>query len=633
MNAKRPLPRLLVLEDRTVPNGDPFANLPDADADGLPDAWETAPQDFNGDNVADLNLPALGANPGRKDLFVEVDAMQGRQPLPSVIPAVVRAFANAPVPNPNGQSGIALHVVHDEIIPLRNYPQMDANGFPAGANEDRARFFGTAADRASPNAAQILAAKAFAFRYLIFANSYDVAPNDGSSGIANGLPGNTSIVSLGSFPTPGGTADEQAGTFLHEFGHNLGLRHNGATDTPNNNPNYLSVMSYAYQMNQNNAFTTAAQSPFPDFTRNANFFFDWGAIVYNPRLINSGAGGGAFREEDPDTFTPESGAATLAVGADSGGPVVVAYDHNGKENFRKTVYESTFTGGVRVAATGDVDGDGVPDVVTVPGPGRPLTFHALRGTDGKDVKSFDAFEASFTGGGFVTTADLNGDGYAEVIVSPDVGGGPRVRVFSGADGSVLADFFGIDDPAFRGGCRVGTGDVNGDGRADLIVSAGFGGGPRLALFDGAALATGTVSRLVADFFAFEDTLRNGAFVTGGDVSGDGFCDLVIGAGPGGGPRVRVVDGKAVMAQGTTAALQNQIADFFAGDTSSRAGVRVGVTNRRNDGVMDTVVSGGFGAGPRVNIYPAGGLPGTPSATPPTTVDPFDPTSSFGVFVG
>ena len=85
---------------------------------------------------------------------------------------------------------------------------------------------------------------------------------------------------------------------------------------------------------------------------------------------------------------------------------------------------------------------------------------------------------------YVAAGDLTGDGVADLVITPDEGGGPRVRVFNGAGFGQVADFFGIDDPNFRGGARAAVGDVNGDGVGDLLVAAGFGGGPRVAVFDG-----------------------------------------------------------------------------------------------------------------------------------------------------
>src|SRR5207302_1693982 len=98
---------------------------------------------------------------------------------------------------------------------------------------------------------------------------------------------------------------------------------------------------------------------------------------------------------------------------------------------------------------------------------------------------------------------------SDIAVSPDQGGGPRVVIFSGFDSSVLANFLGIEDPNFRGGARVSMADMNGDGFPDVLVGAGFGGGPRVSIFDGFELALGNTTHLVPDFFVFEETLRNG----------------------------------------------------------------------------------------------------------------------------
>ena len=134
---------------------------------------------------------------------------------------------------------------------------------------------------------------------------------------------------------------------------------------------------------------------------------------------------------------------------------------------------------------------------------------------------------NFTGGVFVAMGDVNDDGAADIVITPDEGGGPRVRVFSGKTFTQLADFYGINDPSFRGGCRAAVGDINHDGYGDLIVSAGYGGGPRIAVYNGKTLTSTGGPELFSDFFAFESTLRNGAYVTAGDVNGDGYADMIV----------------------------------------------------------------------------------------------------------
>src|SRR5262249_29731058 len=145
--------------------------------------------------------------------------------------------------------------------------------------------------------------------------------------------------------------------------------------------------------------------------------------------------------------------------------------------------------GVNVrTATADVTGDGVPETIGGAGPGATSRIVVLDGASKAVLADFVAFELSFDGGVFVAAADLDGDGKAEIIVTPDRGGGPIVAVFDGT-GQEKSRFFGIEDPNFRGGARPALGDVNGDGTPDLVVSAGFLGGPRIAVFDGKTLGT------------------------------------------------------------------------------------------------------------------------------------------------
>ena len=116
----------------------------DTDGDGIPDIWETNGIDIDKDGKPELDLPAMGANPQRKDVFVEIDWMnadpactksrllctvddrRNETPTPEAIKQVVDAFASAPVSNPNGSTGITLHVDYGPESPK-------ADGKPWGA--------------------------------------------------------------------------------------------------------------------------------------------------------------------------------------------------------------------------------------------------------------------------------------------------------------------------------------------------------------------------------------------------------------------------------------------------------------------------------------------------------------------
>ena len=259
-----------------------------------------------------------------------------------------------------------------------------------------------------------------------------------------------------------------------------------------------------------------------------------------------------------------------------------------------TPFGAGFAGGIRTA-TADFNGDGVVDLVVGSGPGVASRVRVLDGTTGAELFSVSPFEEEFIGGVFVAAGDLDGDGIPELVVTPDQGGGPRVNVYKVACGkpTLVVSFFGIDDPAFRGGARVAIGDIDGDGKADLVVAAGVGGGPRVAVFGGLSVLAGNPTRLFADRFVFESDVRNGAYVAVGDIDGDGFAELLAGGGPGGGARVRVLSGKELLAE-----REAVLADFFAADLNDRNGATVAVKDLDRDGKADLVI----GAGGRVRGY-------------------------------
>jgi autotransporter-associated beta strand protein len=324
------------------------------------------------------------------------------------------------------------------------------------------------------------------------------------------------------------------------------------------------------------------------------------------------------------------GAGPFAVGADSGGSAVVTeYNPDGSPAAPISAFPGS-TGGVRTAVA-DFNGDGTPDVVVGTG---PQTTAEVKILDGKtrtvlfDVQPF----ADFTGGVFVAAGDVTGDGKADLVVTPDLSGGPRIEIYRGGGFQLVENFFTFtDDPNFRGGARAALGDLNGDGFADLVVSAGFGGGPRIAVYDGKSLASGQQVRLMPDFFLFEPALRNGAYVAVGDVNGDGFADVIGGGGPGGGPRVLVVSGQALLSTGAVAAMNAPVANFFAGNVENRGGIRVAAKNLDGDDHADLVVGDGTGAGSRVTAYLGKDL--AAGSTPVHLAFDAFPGFTGGVFVG
>jgi hypothetical protein len=164
-------------------------------------------------------------------------------------------------------------------------------------------------------------------------------------------------------------------------------------------------------------------------------------------------------------------------------------------------------------AAGDVNGDGQMDIITAAGPGGGSHVKVFDGRSLEELRSFFAYGPSFTGGVFVAAGDVDGDGRADIVTGADAGSpGGDVKVFSGATGAELRSFFAFG-PRFSGGVRVAAGDVNGDGRVDIVVGAGPGApGGHVKVFDGGTLAE------LSNFFAFDPSFAGGVFVAAGDVN-------------------------------------------------------------------------------------------------------------------
>jgi uncharacterized repeat protein (TIGR01451 family) len=266
----------------------------DRDDDGLLDCWETDGLDSDGDGAMDVDLASMGADPLRKDLFLEIDCLvsdgnndgdlsdatdHSHCPLKDAVEDVVRSFANAPVTNLDKTEGIQLHIDTGTLYGSGNVISINGTGGVTGNYGDLGEggdqipeagntiidWDGADGDPATNfytlKQANFLPERQLIFRYSLFAHQTNArkAANDCTSGWAEGTPGSDFMVTLGGVGTGGGTCwgtdtngfsigirAEQAGTLMHELGHVIGLNH-GGEDSVNYKPNYLSVMNYTFQ--------------------------------------------------------------------------------------------------------------------------------------------------------------------------------------------------------------------------------------------------------------------------------------------------------------------------------------------------------------------------------------------------
>jgi hypothetical protein len=208
-------------------------NDADSDDDGLPDGWEAL-----GGPAFDYH--SAGADPCHKDVFVELDWEERSLPAAGQTQsarfgarlgqALVRYYAGLPIPNPDGTTGINLHLYDSEVLPAGFVCARDNSTF----NYDREGFH---------KAELCLSNGAGSGRGAIIGQRFHI----------NAAP-------VDDIPANDDTEHAQYTwywLFLHELGHNLGLRHGGRADT-NRKPQYPSVMNYYYDVSLNGSAKTLA---------------------------------------------------------------------------------------------------------------------------------------------------------------------------------------------------------------------------------------------------------------------------------------------------------------------------------------------------------------------------------------
>jgi hypothetical protein len=222
------------------------------------------------------------------------------------------------------------------------------------------------------------------------------------------------------------------------------------------------------------------------------------------------------------------------------------------------------------------------------------------------VHSFLAFDPGFKGGVRIALGDVNGDGIPDIIVAAGPGGGPHVKVIDGSklsmvdantneieDTALIGQFFAYD-PGFAGGVFVAFGHAAG-GHPEIITGAGAGGGPHVKVFDATKLNQ-LQNALLGEFYAYSPFFSGGVTVAAADLTSDGILDIVTGAGPGGGPHVKVIDGTKLDQLQSNAEIADSalIGQFYAGTPSDNDGVFVAANSNIGHPIVVTSHAVGFG---------------------------------------
>ena len=265
------------------------------------------------------------------------------------------------------------------------------------------------------------------------------------------------------------------------------------------------------------------------------------------------------------------------------GSIVITNQANGQIISSFNPYPQ-FQGAIHVGA-GDFEGNGKNSIVTAPGIGGGPHIMVIDPLTGAVKSSFFAYNTNFRGGVVVSVGDINGDGIVDIVTGAGPGGGPNVRVFDGTNNQLILDFMAYA-PTFMGGVSIALGDVNGDGRLDIITGAGAGGAPHVKAFDAIS------GKELLSFMAYDSSFLGGVFVAAGDLNSNGSTQIVTGTGFGGAAHVKIFESRTLA----------ELNSFYAYDAAFIGGVRVGLTDRNNDGIKDIATGAGPTGGPHVKIF-------------------------------
>ncbi len=207
--------------------------------------------------------------------------------------------------------------------------------------------------------------------------------------------------------------------------------------------------------------------------------------------------------------------------------------------------------------------------------------------DGSNKKKYNVL-GDFVGGVNVTVGDLNNDNINEIVVGAGLNGGPQVQIFS-QNNELLSQFFAYDEK-FRGGVNVAVGDINGDGLDDIITGAGPGGGPQVRIFT-------KKGELIGQFFAYDEKFRGGVNVAVGDINGGlrKYGEIITSPAGLGGPHIRVFNHYGVA-----------VSDFFAYNQKYRGRIDITAGDIDRDGIDEIVCGAGAGGTSHVRIFESDG---------------------------
>lgn len=236
----------------------------------------------------------------------------------------------------------------------------------------------------------------------------------------------------------------------------------------------------------------------------------------------------------------------------------------------------------------DTNSDGLEEFIIAAGQGSE-PYVKIISNEGRLLKKFLAFDLKNRNGLSMAVQDLNGDGRAEIIVAEAANGRGQVKVFR-ADGFLIRQFL-VDAQNWRGGVTVGAGNVDGRGNPEIIIAFGRGLVPYVKIFraDG---------QILGAFLAYEKQFRGGVNLVVANLDGrhdQNRDEIIVAPGSGREAQVKIFNNQGVLTK-----------QFLAYRSNWRGGVNLSAGDLNNDGINEIATGALPGATPHVRVFSGSG---------------------------
>ncbi|MFA6534251.1 MAG: S8 family serine peptidase [Patescibacteria group bacterium] len=262
----------------------------------------------------------------------------------------------------------------------------------------------------------------------------------------------------------------------------------------------------------------------------------------------------------------------------AGAPEVRVLTNLGVVKNKFLAYETDWRGGVNLAL-GDFNQDGKKEIVTAPGAGHEPAVRIFSQT-GTPLTEFLAYDATYRGGVKVAVKDIDADGQAEIVTAPQTAGKEAVKIFT-QKGEVKYQIK-INSKNFVGGVNLALGDLDLDGKAEIVLSSAKGGA-------GAVQIWTYQGKLMRQFSVADKKFTGGLSLAVGDIDGDSRPEIITAPESGAEPRVKIFNQEGKLKK-----------DFLVGEKAYLGGLTLATGDYNGDGWLDLAASQASGD-PVVNL--------------------------------